>query len=42
MRYKTSEKREIIDLLEHSALPVWRTLDWLGIPQEKNQTENDP
>ena len=33
MRYKASEKREIIDLVENSALPVRRTLDQLGIPK---------
>ena len=32
MRYKASEKREIIDLVERSSLPVRRTLDRLGIP----------
>lgn len=33
MRYSASEKREIIDLVENSALPVRRTLDQLGIPR---------
>ena len=33
MRYSASEKREIIDLVEHSSLPVRRTLDQLGIPK---------
>ena len=33
MRYKASEKREIIELVEHSSLPVRRTLDRLGIPK---------
>jgi transposase InsO family protein len=33
MRYKASEKREIIDLVERSTLPVRRTLDRLGIPK---------
>jgi integrase len=33
MRYKAAEKREIIDLVENSALPVRRTLDRLGIPK---------
>ena len=33
MRYKPSEKREIIDLVERSSLPVRRTLDPLGIPK---------
>jgi transposase InsO family protein len=33
MRYKASEKREIIDLVEQSSLPVRRTLDQLGIPK---------
>jgi transposase InsO family protein len=33
MRYKASEKRQIIDLVENSALPVQRTLDQLGIPK---------
>ena len=33
MRYKASEKREIIDLVERSSLPVRRTLDRLGIPR---------
>ena len=31
MRYRTSEKREIIDLVERSSLPVRRTLNQLGI-----------
>ena len=31
MRYRASEKREIIDLVERSSLPVRRTLDRLGI-----------
>ena len=33
MRYRASEKREIIDLVERSSLPVRRTLDRLGIPK---------
>ena len=33
MRYSASEKREIIDLVENSSLPVRRTLDQLGIPK---------
>jgi transposase len=33
MRYKASEKREIIDLVEQSSLSVRRTLDQLGIPK---------
>ncbi len=33
MRYQASEKREIIDLVERSSLPVRRTLDKLGIPK---------
>jgi transposase-like protein len=33
MRYSASEKREIIDLVERSSLPVRRTLDQLGIPK---------
>jgi len=33
MRYQASEKREIIDLVERSLLPVRRTLDQLGIPK---------
>ena len=33
MRYAASEKREIIDLVERSSLPVRRTLDQLGIPK---------
>jgi transposase InsO family protein len=33
MRYRAAEKREIIDLVEHSSLPVRRTLDRLGIPR---------
>ena len=33
MRYSVSEKREIIDLVERSSLPVRRTLDQLGIPK---------
>ena len=33
MRYKASEKREIIDLVERSSLPVRRTLGQLGIPK---------
>jgi hypothetical protein len=33
MRYKASEKREIIDLVERSSLPARRTLDRLGIPK---------
>ena len=32
MRYPASEKLEIIRLVEHSHLPVRRTLDKLGIP----------
>ena len=31
MRYKASEKREIIDLVEQSSLPVRRTLDQLEL-----------
>ena len=33
MRYPASEKLEIIKLVEHSHLPVKRTLDMLGIPR---------
>ena len=33
MRYQAAEKREIIDLVERSSLPVLRTLDQLGIPK---------
>ncbi len=33
MRYKASEKHEIIDLVERYSLPVKRTLDRLGIPK---------
>ena len=33
MRYPASEKREIIDLVERSSLPVGRTLAQLGIPK---------
>ena len=33
MRYRAAEKREIIDLVERSSLPVRRTLDRLGIPK---------
>jgi len=33
MRYRASEKREIIDLVERSSLPVRRTLGQLGIPK---------
>ena len=33
MRYSASEKREIIDLVENSSLPVRRTLHQLGIPK---------
>jgi transposase-like protein len=33
MRYSASEKREIIDLVESSSLPVRRTLAQLGIPK---------
>jgi transposase-like protein len=33
MRYPASEKLEIIKLVEQSHLPVWRTLDRLGIPR---------
>ena len=33
MRYKASEKREIIDLVERSSLPVRRTLDRLSVPK---------
>ena len=33
MKYSASEKREIIDLVESSSLPVRRTLDQLGIPK---------
>jgi len=33
MRRSASEKREIIDLVEHSALPVGRTLAELDVPR---------
>lgn len=33
MRYRAFEKREIIDLVERSSLPVRRTLSQLGIPK---------
>ena len=33
MRYPSSEKLEIIRLVEHSHLPAKRTLDKLGIPR---------
>jgi len=33
MRYKAPEKREILDLVERSSLPVRRTLDRLGVPK---------
>ena len=33
MRYEASEKREIIDLVERSSLPVRRTLAQLDIPK---------
>ena len=33
MRYPAAEKREIIDLVERSSLPVRRTLDRLGVPK---------
>jgi transposase-like protein len=33
MRYRAAEKREVIDLVERSSLPVRRTLDRLGIPK---------
>jgi putative transposase len=33
MRYLACEKREIIGLVEQSHLPVWRTLDEIGIPR---------
>jgi transposase InsO family protein len=33
MRYRASEKRELIDLVERSSLPVRRTLGQLGIPK---------
>ena len=33
MRYRAAEKREIIELVERSVLPVRRTLDQLGIPK---------
>ena len=33
MRYPASEKLEIIRLVEHSHLPVRRTLGKLGIPK---------
>ena len=33
MRHSAEEKREIIHLVEHSKLPVKRTLDALGIPR---------
>lgn len=32
MRYPAAEKAEIIRLVEQSRLPVWRTLEKLGIP----------
>jgi len=35
MRYPTSEKLEIIRLVERSHLPIRRTLDKLGIPRAK-------
>jgi putative transposase len=34
MRYPASEKLEIIQLVEHSHLPVVRTLEKLGIPRQ--------
>ena len=33
MRYPAAEKLEIIRLVEHSALPVRRTLEKIGIPR---------
>ena len=33
MRYPASEKLEIIQLVEQSALPVRRTLEKIGIPR---------
>ena len=33
MRYSAAEKLEIIRLVEHSSLPVKRTLDQIGIPR---------
>ena len=33
MRYRASEKREIIDLVERSSRPVRRTLERSGIPK---------
>ena len=33
MRYRAAEKREVINLVERSSLPVRRTLDRLGIPK---------
>jgi len=33
MRYSAAEKREIIHLVEHSDLPVKRTLAELGVPR---------
>jgi putative transposase len=33
MRYAAAEKLEIIRLVEHSSLPVRRTLEQLGIPR---------
>ena len=33
MRRSPAEKREIIHLVEHSALPVGRTLDELDVPR---------
>jgi putative transposase len=33
MRYRASEKLEIIRLVEESILPVWQTLEKLGVPR---------
>jgi putative transposase len=33
MRYRAAEKLEIIRLVEHSSLPVRRTLAQIGIPR---------
>jgi transposase-like protein len=33
MRYSAAEKREIIHMVEHSDLPVKRTLAELGVPR---------
>jgi putative transposase len=42
MRYRASEKREIIDLVERSSLPVRRTLGQLGIPKSTFYGWNEP